>query len=48
MSGLLTPDIRRKSDRHSRNFEIFKVSRVGKVAGSKVLEGEIKNDLMQE
>ena len=25
-------------------LEIFKVSKVGKVAGSKVLEGEIKND----
>jgi translation initiation factor IF-2 len=25
-------------------LEIFKVSKVGKVAGSKVLEGEIRND----
>jgi len=44
MSGLLTPDIEEKVIGTAEILEIFKVSQVGKVAGSKVLEGEIKND----
>ncbi len=44
MSGLLTPDIEEKVVGTAEILEIFKVSKVGKVAGSKVLEGEIKND----
>ena len=44
MSGLLTPDIEEKVIGTAEVLEIFKVSKVGKVAGSKVLEGEIKND----
>ena len=44
MSGLLTPDIEEKVIGTAEILEIFKVSKVGKVAGSKVLEGEIKND----
>jgi len=44
MSGLLTPDVEEKVIGTAEILEIFKVSKVGKVAGSKVLEGEIKND----
>jgi translation initiation factor IF-2 len=44
MSGLLTPDVEEKVIGTAEVLEIFKVSKVGKVAGSKVLEGEIKND----
>ena len=44
MSGLLTPDIEDKVIGTAEILEIFKVSKVGKVAGLKVLEGEIKND----
>ena len=44
MSGLLTPDVVEKVIGTAEILEIFKVSKVGKVAGSKVLEGEIKND----
>ena len=44
MSGLLTPDVKEKVIGTAEILEIFKVSKVGKVAGSKVLEGEIKND----
>ncbi len=44
MSGLLSPDIEEKIIGTAEILEIFKVSKVGKVAGSKVLEGEIKND----
>ena len=43
MSGLLTPDIEEKLLGSAEILEIFKVSSVGKVAGSKVLEGEISN-----
>ena len=41
MSGLLTPDIEEKVIGSAEILEIFKVSNAGKVAGSKVVEGEI-------
>ncbi len=44
MSGLLTPDVDEKVIGSAEILEIFKVSKVGKVAGSKVVEGEIKQD----
>ena len=44
MSGLLTPDIDEKIVGTAEILEIFKVSKVGKVAGSKVVEGEITQD----
>ena len=44
MSGLLTPDVQEKIIGSAEILEIFKVSKVGKVAGSKVLNGEITND----
>ena len=44
MSGLLTPDVQEKIIGSAEILEIFKVSRVGKVAGSKVVEGEILQD----
>ncbi len=44
MSGLLTPNIEEKVIGSAEILEIFKVSKVGKVAGSKVIDGEIKQD----
>ena len=44
MSGLLTPDIEEKIIGSAEIVEIFKVSKVGKVAGSKVIDGEILQD----
>ena len=41
MSGLLTPEIEEKIIGSAEILEVFKVSKVGKVAGSKVVEGEI-------
>ena len=41
MSGLLTPDIKETIVGTAQILEIFKVSGAGKVAGSKVTEGEI-------
>ncbi len=41
MSGLLTPDIQESIIGSAKVLEIFKVSGAGKVAGSKVTEGEI-------
>jgi len=41
MSGLLTPDVEENVIGSAEILEIFKVSSVGKVAGSKVVEGEI-------
>ena len=41
MSGLLTPDIKETIIGTAQILEIFKVSGAGKVAGSKVTEGEI-------
>ena len=44
MSGLLAPEIEEKIIGSAEILEIFKVSKVGKVAGSKVLDGEISNE----
>ena len=44
MSGLLTPDVEEKVIGSAEILEIFKVSKVGKVAGSKVIDGEISQD----
>ena len=44
MSGLLSPDVEEQIIVSAEILEIFKVSKVGKVAGSKVLDGEILND----
>jgi translation initiation factor IF-2 len=41
MSGLLTPDVQETVIGTAQILEIFKVSGTGKVAGSKVIEGEI-------
>ncbi len=41
MAGLLSPDIQETIVGSAEILEIFKVSKVGKVAGSKVVEGEI-------
>ena len=44
MSGLLTPDIQENITGTAQILEIFKVSGAGKVAGSKVTEGEISSN----
>jgi len=44
MSGLLSPYVEEKIIGSAEILEIFKVSKVGKVAGSKVIEGEILQD----
>ena len=44
MSGLLSPDVEEQVIGSAEILEIFKVSKIGKVAGSKVIEGEILND----
>ncbi len=44
LSGLLTPDVKEKIIGSAEILEIFKVSKVGKVAGSKVIDGEILQD----
>jgi translation initiation factor IF-2 len=41
MSGLLAPDVQETTLGTAQILEIFKVSGAGKVAGSKVTEGEI-------
>ena len=41
MSGLLAPDIKETVTGSAEILEIFKVSGTGKVAGSKVVEGEL-------
>ena len=41
MSGLLSPDVQETVTGTAQILEIFKVSGAGKVAGSKVMEGEI-------
>ena len=41
MSGLLSPDVQETITGTAQILEIFKVSGAGKVAGSKVMEGEI-------
>jgi len=43
MSGLLSPDIQETVIGTAQILEIFKVSGTGKVAGSKIIEGEIIN-----
>ena len=43
MSGLLTPDLQETIIGTAQILEIFKVSGAGKVAGSKVTEGEISS-----
>ena len=44
MSGLLAPDVKETIIGSAQILEIFKVSKVGKVAGSKVTDGEITQD----
>ena len=44
MSGLLAPEVDEKIVGTAEILEIFKVSKVGKVAGSKVTDGEITQD----
>tara|TARA_Y100001970_G_scaffold215199_1_gene263220 strand:+ start:22564 stop:24783 length:2220 start_codon:yes stop_codon:yes gene_type:complete len=44
MSGLLAPEINEEVTGTAEVLDIFKVSKVGKVAGSKVLNGEINQD----
>ena len=43
MSGLLSPDVQESITGTAQILEIFKVSGAGKVAGSKIIEGEIDN-----
>jgi len=45
LSGLLKPDIKEKVVGSAQVQAIFKVSKIGKVAGSKVIDGEIINNL---
>ena len=45
LSGLLKPDIKEEIIGTAEVKEIFKVSKVGKVAGSKVIDGAIINNL---
>jgi len=45
LSGLLKPDIKEKIVGSAEVQAIFKVSKIGKVAGSKVIDGEIVNNL---
>ena len=44
MSGLLAPDVQESVTGTAQILEIFKVSGAGKVAGSKVIDGEISNN----
>ena len=44
MSGLLKPDVKEEIVGSAEVQAIFKVSKVGKVAGSKVIDGEIANN----
>ena len=45
LSGLLKPDIKEETVGSAEVKEVFKVSKIGKVAGSKVLDGEIITNL---
>ena len=45
LSGLLRPDVKEEIVGSAEVQAIFKVSKVGKVAGSKVIDGEIANNL---
>ena len=44
LSGLLKPDVKEEIVGTAEVQEIFKVSKIGKVAGSKVIDGEIVNN----
>ena len=44
LSGLLKPDVKEQIIGSAEVQAIFKVSKIGKVAGSKVLDGEIANN----
>tara|TARA_B100000700_G_scaffold280225_1_gene329944 strand:- start:853 stop:3108 length:2256 start_codon:yes stop_codon:yes gene_type:complete len=44
LSGLLEPDVKEEIVGSAEVQAVFKVSKVGKVAGSKVIDGEISND----
>ena len=48
LSGLLEPDIKETVLGSAEIQKIFKVSNAGKIAGSKVINGEIKINLKQE
>ncbi len=43
LSGLLEPDIKEKVIGSAEILQIFKISKTGKIAGSKVINGEVKN-----
>ena len=43
LSGLLEPDIKEVSNGSAQVQKVFKVSNAGRIAGSKVVNGEIKN-----
>ena len=43
LSGLLEPDIKETISGSAEIQQVFKVSDAGKIAGSKVIDGEIKN-----
>ena len=43
MSGLLTPDIKESISGSAEIQKVFSVSSAGKIAGSKVTDGEIKS-----
>ena len=45
LSGLLKPDVKEEIVGSAEVQQIFKVSKIGKVAGSKVINGEIINNL---
>ena len=45
LSGLLKPDVKEQVLGSAEVQTIFKVSKIGKVAGSKVIDGEIANNL---
>ena len=45
LSGLLKPDVKEEVIGSAEVKEVFKVSKIGKVAGSKVIDGEIANNL---
>ena len=45
LSGLLKPDVKEQIVGSAEVQAIFKVSKIGKVAGSKVIDGEIINNL---
>ena len=44
MSGLLSPDVQELTSGSAQILEIFKVSGAGKVAGCKIIDGEITSN----